>query len=66
MPGIGAAEVVDYCAANNCYIILDLHWSDCNEVGHEHRAAYSMPDTNSVEFWKDSAPVYANNAGGVV
>jgi hypothetical protein len=53
-------QVVDYCAANNCYVILDLHWSDCNEWG-TNIGQHSMPDTNSVEFWKDFAPVYANN-----
>ena len=53
-------QVVDLCATNKCYIILDLHWSDCNEWG-KNIGQHSMPDQNSVAFWKDLAPVYANN-----
>ena len=33
-------KVVDLCVSNHCYVILDLHWSDCNEWGHQHRAAF--------------------------
>ena len=53
-------EVVDACASQGCYIILDLHWSDCNEWGMNVNQ-HSLPDSNSVVFWKDIAPVYANN-----
>ena len=53
-------QVVDVCATNKCYIILDLHWSDCNEWG-VNIGQHSMPDENSVTFWKDFAPVYANH-----
>jgi cellulase (glycosyl hydrolase family 5) len=53
-------QVVETCATNHCYIILDLHWSDCNEWG-TNIGQHSMPDLNSVAFWKDFAPVYANN-----
>jgi hypothetical protein len=53
-------QVVDACATRHCYIILDLHWSDCNEWG-QNIGQHSMPDLNSVVFWKDFAPVYANN-----
>lgn len=53
-------QLVDLCATNKCYIILDLHWSDCNEWG-THIGQHSMPDLNSLAFWKDFAPVYANN-----
>jgi hypothetical protein len=53
-------QIVDECASQNCYIILDLHWSDCNEWGR-NIGQHSMPDTNSVVFWKDFAPHYANN-----
>jgi hypothetical protein len=52
-------QVVDECAGQGCYIMLDLHWSDCNEWG-TNIAQHSMPDRNSVEFWKDFAAVYAN------
>jgi endoglucanase len=53
-------QVVDACASQGCYIILDLHWSDCNEWG-TNIGQHSMPDSNSVAFWTDFAPVYANN-----
>jgi hypothetical protein len=53
-------QVVDECAAQHCYIILDLHWSDCNEWG-ANIGQHSMPDTNSIVFWKDFAPRYANH-----
>ena len=53
-------QIVDLCATNQCYIILDLHWSDCDEWG-KNIGQHSMPDANSVAFWKDFAPVYANN-----
>lgn len=52
-------QVVDMCATQRCYVILDLHWSDVNEWG-QNIGQHSMPDLNSVAFWKDFAPVYAN------
>jgi hypothetical protein len=53
-------QIVDTCATNRCYVILDLHWSNCGEWG-KNIGQHSMPDTNSVVFWKDFAPVYANH-----
>jgi endoglucanase len=53
-------EIVNTCSTNRCYIILDLHWSDCNEWG-KHIGQHSMPDLNSVTFWENVAPLYANN-----
>ena len=53
-------QIVNVCETNRCYVILDLHWSDCNEWG-KNIGQHSMPDTNSVAFWIDFAPVYANN-----
>ncbi len=53
-------EVVDLCASKNCYIILDLHWSDVGEWG-TNIGQHSMPDENSLAFWKDLAPAYANH-----
>ncbi|HXR07033.1 MAG TPA: glycoside hydrolase family 5 protein [Candidatus Acidoferrum sp.] len=52
-------QAVETCATQGCYIILDLHWSDCNEWG-TNIGQHSMPDLNSQAFWKDFAPVYAN------
>ena len=54
-------QIVNICATNQCYVILDLHWSDCGEWG-SNIGQHSMPDSNSVAFWKDCAPVYANQA----
>jgi hypothetical protein len=53
-------QIVDLCSSKGCYILLDLHWSDVNEWG-ENIGQHSMPDRNSIVFWKDFAPVYANN-----
>ncbi len=53
-------EIVTECATQHCYIILDLHWSDCNEWG-KNIGQHSMPDTNSLVFWKSCASIYANN-----
>lgn len=53
-------QVVDLCAANNAYIILDLHWSDAGQWGR-NIAQHYLPDQNSVVFWRDFAAVYRNN-----
>jgi hypothetical protein len=53
-------EIVDLCSLKGCYIILDLHWSNANEWG-QNIGQQSMPDRNSVVFWKDIASIYANN-----
>ena len=53
-------QAVDLCGSKGCYIILDLHWSDANEWG-QNIGQHSMPDRNSVIFWKDIAAIYANN-----
>ena len=53
-------QIVDRCAASRVYIILDLHWSDVNEWG-ANIGQHSMPDLNSVAFWKDCAAAYANH-----
>src|ERR1035441_2670208 len=45
-------QAVDTCATQGCYIILDLHWSDCSEWG-TNIGQHSMPDLNSQAFWKD-------------
>lgn len=53
-------EIVITCATQDCYIVLDLHWSDCGEWG-TNIAQHSMPDQNSVTFWKDCATAYKNH-----
>src|SRR5262249_5192295 len=53
-------RVVDACAAQGCYVMLDLHWSDAGEWGRQI-GQHIMPDRNSLAFWKDVAPVYKNH-----
>ena len=53
-------QVVDLCAEQGCYIVLDLHWSDAAEWGKQI-AQHVMPDQNSVTFWKDVASTYKNH-----
>src|SRR5690242_15131218 len=53
-------QVVDTCAAQGCYILLDLHWSDEDEWGKQI-GQHKMPDQNSVTFWKDCARIYKNH-----
>jgi endoglucanase len=53
-------EIVQLCASKGVYIMLDLHWSDVGEWG-QNIGQHSMPDENSLAFWKDIAPVYANH-----
>ena len=53
-------KIVDYCAEERCYIILDLHWSDAGEWGKQI-GQHVMPDQNSLEFWKSCASTYKNH-----
>ncbi len=53
-------DAVDLCSAHDCYVILDLHWSDAGEWGKDI-GQHKMPDKNSVAFWREVAAVYANN-----
>lgn len=59
-------EIVDSCVheANDlgAYILLDLHWNDCNVWG-QNIGQHEMPDDNSVLFWKSVAAIYANDPG---
>ncbi len=54
--------VVDFCASNHTYVVVDLHWSDCgvwiNEGGK--LGQHNMPDAHSIEFWRDAATRYKN------
>jgi hypothetical protein len=54
-------QLADFCSTNNAYIILDLHWSDAGEWG-KNIGQHNLPDTNSIAFWKDIAPVYKDNS----
>lgn len=53
-------RVVDLCAANRCYVLLDLHWNDAGVWG-QNIGQHVMPDMNSVEFWQSCAREYRNN-----
>lgn len=53
-------EFVAKAAAKNCYVILDLHWSDTGVWG-EHIAQHKMPDQNSAEFWTNVSVAFAND-----
>lgn len=54
------ADFVDSAAAQKCYVILDLHWSDGGVWGHDI-GQHNMPDDNSVAFWQDVSAKFANN-----
>lgn len=53
-------SVVQSLSGRNKYVLLDLHWSDGGIWG-QHIAQHSLPDDNSVLFWKDAAARYADN-----
>jgi len=53
-------RVVRQIASRNGYVLLDLHWSNGGRWG-QNIGQHSMPDDNSLLFWKDLAPRYANN-----
>ncbi|HEX3450733.1 MAG TPA: cellulase family glycosylhydrolase, partial [Isosphaeraceae bacterium] len=53
-------KIVDFCAQQGCYIMLDLHWSDAGEWGKQI-GQHVMPDQNSLEFWKSCASNYKNH-----
>lgn len=52
--------VVAQVATRGKHILLDLHWSDCNEWGR-NIGQHALPDNGSLKFWKDCAKRYANN-----
>ena len=53
-------QIVDFCSDHDAYVILDLHWSDAGVWG-TNIGPHHLPDKNSVEFWKDLAPVFKDN-----
>ena len=53
-------QVANLCSSQNCYIMLDLHWSDAGEWGKQI-GQHKMPDQNSVAFWKSCAAEYKND-----
>jgi endoglucanase len=53
-------QLVDFCAAHNAYVLLDLHWSNAGEWGR-NIGQHHLPDRNSVEFWKDVATTFQDH-----
>jgi hypothetical protein len=53
-------QLVDFCAANDTYVILDLHWCDAGDWG-KNIGQHNLPDTNSIPFWKDVAREYRDD-----
>jgi hypothetical protein len=53
-------QLVEFCATNNAYVILDLHWSNAGEWG-KNIGQHNLPDTNSVTFWKDLATAFKDH-----
>ena len=56
--------VINWCLANNVYVMLDLHWSDTGVAGGGNVCSggqHDMPDNNSTAFWTSVATRYANN-----
>ena len=53
-------EIAEFCAVHDCYLLLDLHWSNAGEWGR-YIGQHNMPDRHSLTFWLDVAAQFANN-----
>ena len=53
-------QVISTAAADDMYVVLDLHWSDMGVRG-AYNGQHYMPDANSTVFWQNAAARYANN-----
>jgi hypothetical protein len=53
-------QVVQEAGERSKYVLLDLHWSDCDQWGQDI-SQHTLPDENSLAFWKDCAARYKNN-----
>ena len=50
--------IVNWCNANNVYVLLDLHWNDLGTAGANQACTagqHDMPDDNSTLFWQSVA-----------
>ena len=54
------ADIVRAISDRKAYVLLDLHWSDGGQWG-QHIGQHSLPDENSLLFWKDMASVFRGN-----
>ncbi|EFA80739.1 hypothetical protein PPL_06325 [Heterostelium album PN500] len=57
------AKQVKMIRSLGMYCILDLHWSDDGDINTEQAGQKRMADENSIEFWKQVAPIYKNDTG---
>lgn len=53
-------QVVKQAGARAKYVLLDLHWSDCDHWG-QYWGQHKLPDQHSLAFWKDCAARYKND-----
>ncbi|MBC8139937.1 MAG: cellulase family glycosylhydrolase [Armatimonadetes bacterium] len=53
-------SVIRKATARNCYVIIDLHWSDAGKWGENH-GQHNMPDDNTAIAWANIATRYKNN-----
>jgi hypothetical protein len=51
-------QTVDTFTALKLNVILDLHWSDAGGKSAQGGGPWSMPDADSVLFWKQVASIY--------
>jgi hypothetical protein len=53
-------EIASYVSRSNSFLILSLAWSDAGEWG-KNLGTHCMPDSNSVQFWKEAAHKFRGN-----
>src|SRR5215470_3359012 len=51
-------HTVDTLTTLKLNVILDLHWSDAGGKSFQGGGPWSMPDTDSILFWKQVASIY--------
>ncbi len=51
-------QVVDTLTTLKLNVILDLQWTDANGQSGQGGGPWAMPDTDSVLFWQQVAPLY--------
>jgi endoglucanase len=53
-------QTVNTLTALNLNVILDLQWTDAGQQSLQGGGPWAMPDSDSVTFWKQVAPIYAS------
>lgn len=54
-----ADRIIEAARQKNAHVLFELHWSDMGVWG-SRIGQHSMPDLNSVAFWRDAAYRYRN------